>query len=68
MEQTIMGDLSDITWPETTTDDSCPTEKGPSKPHCCTFYEKPNFEGESEDFCIVLESDKEQKMYDLRGL
>ena len=36
----------------------CPTEE-PAKPHCCTFYQKPDFEGESEDFCIVFASDKE---------
>ena len=54
MAQTVMGVHS------------CPTEE-PSKPHCCTFYEKLDFEGESENFCIVHESNKEQKMYDLRG-
>ena len=48
-------------------DHSCPTDE-PSKPHCCTFYQKPNFEGESENFCIVREANMEQKMFDLRGL
>ena len=49
------------------TTDGCSTEK-PEKAHCCTFFAEQDFQGESENLCIVFDSDSGQKAFDLRSI